>query len=133
MRVIVSRRIDCNDKMEEKTVEAEVEESFSWIRSEEQRASEMARALFESMDPPLQVVEQTAFSKFCDHTVDKMKEGMVDPVKHEEDLADIRTILPKEGSTILFLCGKYLVASSVIKPGKGAGFIEITIEAEEVK
>jgi hypothetical protein len=50
MRVIVSRRIDFNGKIEEKTVEAEVEESFSEVRSEEQRASEMARALFDSME-----------------------------------------------------------------------------------
>ena len=129
MRVIVSRRIDHNGKIEEKTVEAEVEELFSEVRSEEQRALEMARALFGSMDPPLRVVEQTAFSKPCDHAEDKMKERMVDPVKHEEDLA-VSYVLPKEGSYIMLNGVKHTVRNAVFHPGTILDFPSVTIALE---
>ena len=56
MRITVSRLIDFNGKIEEKTVTAEIEDDDSSFITdmdtpEEQRASNMARALFDSMNP----------------------------------------------------------------------------------
>lgn len=57
MRVIVSRRIDFNGKIEEKTVEAETDTEMTFdpeALSDQEAAKAMAIALFESMDRKLE-------------------------------------------------------------------------------
>ena len=54
MKIKITRRIEVSGKIEDKSAEAETTPSFvADRRSDERQAADMARALFESMNPPM--------------------------------------------------------------------------------